>query len=97
MSGGFWVREGRSELINLVYNLGHGDYWVHIGWNIGWQLLSTLHLKLHLLELLILVIVHDSGARCNGVHCSGPILIGEVGSSHATFSHLTLSLINLAF
>ena len=96
MSRSFWVRKGGSELIDLIYYLGHGYYWVHISWNIGWQLLTTLHLKLHLLKFLVLVIVHHGGARSNRVCRSRPVLIGKTWPNHTTISHLTLPLIDLA-
>ena len=65
-----WVGKGRGELVGCIYRLGHGNRRVHIGGNVGWELLAALLVQLQGLELLILVVVHDCGAWCYAI--SGP-------------------------
>ena len=66
-AGRSWVRKRRGKLVGCIYRLRHGDRWVHIGRNVGWELLAALLIQLHCLELLILIVVHDCGAWCHAI------------------------------
>lgn len=84
---GSWVWKGRCQLLFIIDRFWDGDRGVHICRDVRRKLLPSLHLQLHLLELLVLIVVHHSGARGHTIRQSHvTVVIGEVAAHHATSS-----------